>query len=154
MSDNPYQEFKVWLCDGNMKSELNPDVVKAVYIVGALAMFAHFGEASIYLNKMYNNYDIYMKDLQNKKIEFFKELKLIATRKKLSPWDLSYISLKKAKYDYPHLQTRFPNLKKYEIDLLVRIMKDSKDKAFMDMVNEKEPTKRKLSKADEKLMEK
>lgn len=154
MSDNPYQEFKNWLCDGNLKSELSPDVVKAVYIVGALAMFSHFGESSLFLNKMYNNYDIYMKELQNKKLEFFKELKLIATKKRLSPWDLSYISLKKIKFEYPHLQEKFPNLKKYEIDLLVKIMKESKDKAFMDMVNEKEPTKRKLSKADEKLMEK
>lgn len=151
MSENPYQDFKSWLCDGNPRSELSPDVVKAVYIVGALAMFAHFGEASLYLNRMYNNYDIYMKELQGKKLDFFKELKLIATRRKLSPWDLSYISLKKIKFEYPHLQERYPHLKKYEIDLLVRIMKDSKNKAFMDMVNDKKPTQRKLSQADEKL---
>jgi hypothetical protein len=148
---NPYQDFKTWLCDGNMKSELDPEVVKAVYIVWALTLFSRFYDTSIYLNDMYNNLDIYMKELSEKKIEFFKELKMIATRKRLSPWDLSYISLKKEKFDYKHLQETFPELKTYEIELLVDIMKEQGNKAFMEMVTEKKPTKRKLSKADEKL---
>lgn len=151
---NPYQDFKTWLCDGNMKSELNPEVVKAVYIVWALTLFSRFYDISIYLNNMYNNLDIYMKELSEKKLEFFKELKMIATRKRLSPWDLSYISLKKEKFDYKNLQQYFPELKTFEIELLVEIMKEQGNKSFMELVTEKNPTKRKLSKADEKLFEK
>lgn len=150
-SINPYQEFKAWLTDNNKNSELNPEVLKAIYVFTALVMFCRLGATTIYLNKMFNNVNLYNKDLQEKKLEFFKELKIIAHYKKISPWDFSYISLKKQKFDYSHLQSLFPYLKKYEIELLVTIMKNKDDKQFLNIALEKEPTKRKLSKADEKL---
>lgn len=154
MTNSPYQDFKSWLCDGDPYSELNPDVIKAVYIVSALVMFAGIKEVSSYLNELYNNEDIYVKQLQSKKLEFFKELKAIATKYNLSPWDLSYINLKKEKFEHKDIQLLYPNLKTYEIDLLIEILKKDKNKAVLDVLTKKEGTKRKLSKADIKAFNK
>lgn len=149
---SPYTAFKQWLCDGDMKSELDPDIAKAIYIVSALAMFTCInGDVTIYLNDLYNKYTLYDKNLQPYKIDFFKELKQIATKKKLTPWMLSYVNLKKEKYEYKELQSKFPTLKKYEIDLLMKIAEKEKNKSLIDMLIDKKPSKRKTTKAEKKL---
>ena len=62
--------------------------------------------------------------------------------------------MKKENFVYKHLQQYFPELKTFEIELLVEIMKEQGNKQFMELVTEKKPTKRKLSKSDEKLFDK
>lgn len=149
---SPYNTFKQWLCDGDMKSELDPDIAKAIYIVSALAMFTNISsDVSIYLNDLYNKYNLYDKNLQPYKMSFFKELKQIATKKRLTPWSLSYVNMKKEKYEYKDLQDKFPLLKKYEIDLLMKISEKEKNKALIDMLTNKKPTKKKNTIAEKKL---
>lgn len=145
---NPLQEFKKWLCDGNINSDLDENVTKAVYVVTALVMFSRLNSSTIYLNELYNNEDIYSKIIYENKIEFFKELKRFAIKHKLSIYDFPYINLKKEKIQYEEVQNLFPLLKHYEIEYLIDELKKEKNTAMLDVILDKKMTKRKLSKAD------
>lgn len=152
MSENPYNVFRGWLCDGNKDSILDEQIIKSIYIVIALAMFSRFNKFTIYLNELLNNQTIYTKNLQPLKYELFKELKEYCTLNRLSPWDLSYINLKKEKFEYNDIRNKFPLLKSYEIDLLINIMKKEKNKSFLEILNIGETKKKKLTKSLEKLV--
>lgn len=147
---NPLQEFKRWLCDGNINSDLDENVTKAVYVVTALVMFSRLNSSTIYLNELYNNEEIYSKIIYDNKIEFFKELKRFAIKHKLGIYDFPYINLKKEKIQYEDVQNLFPLIKQYEIEYLINELKKEKNTAMLDVILDKKMTKRKLSKADQK----
>ena len=152
MSENPYKVFRTWLCDGNMNSELDETVVKSIYIVSSLAMFSRFKNFTIYLNELLNNQNIYAKELQPKKLELFLELKEYCTTNRLSPWDLSFINLKKEKFEYKEIRDKFPLLKTYEIDLLIQIMKKEKNQSFLQILNDGKNKKKALPKTLAKIV--
>ena len=72
-----------------------------------------------------------------RKLEFFLELKRFAIAHRVGIWDLSYISLKKEKFDWKNVQEIYPFLKKYEIEFLIDKMKKekkTKDKEIKQLI--------------------
>lgn len=150
MTESPYNTFKNWLCDGNLDSILEENVVKAIYIVSALGMFSSINsDITLYLNNTFNNINLYDKNLYDKKLEFFIELKKICIKFNLNKWSFSYVNLKKEKIEYKELLKKYPFLKSFEVDYLVNSYKSHDKNIYNQLTNSNIKTK-KTTKAEQK----
>lgn len=114
---SPYTIFKEWLCNGDLSSELNPDILKAVSVYSVLSMFGGLNKNTIFINNYFNNYHI----TKYKNIEeFYKYLKELVLKHNISFYDLTFSKLeKKESKKNKNVYSEFPLLKSYEIELLM-----------------------------------
>ena len=67
---NPWKEFQIWLTSNN-NLELSPEIYKIVNSRNALLMFCYLDDVTIYLNNIFNKFEI-MKFNQRELFSFLK----------------------------------------------------------------------------------
>lgn len=145
---NPYNEFKKWLCDGNINSELNQDVLKIINPLSIMGMFLDKPDVSIYLNDTYNKFTLF----KYNKYEFFKFIKEGITNNKMTnPYGFSYITLKtKKKEQNDKIWDIFPYIKNYECNMLSEnLNEDDEIEDFLNTLKESKVKKSRKKKNDE-----
>jgi hypothetical protein len=91
---NPYNDFKTWLFDGNLNSELDYWIISAVQPRFVLSMFGQLDSVTVYINDLLNNYNIHTLD----RLELYKFFKEIVIRKNIKIFQLN-IGVKKVILD-------------------------------------------------------
>lgn len=146
---NPYFEFKKWLCDEDLTSELDETVVKVVNPLSVIGLFLNYRDIFIYLNDTYNKYILY----NYNKLEFFKFVKQIVYNNKISDQrNFSYISMKSNKEELnEEIMKLFPLIKNYECNMITdNIFKDEEVDSFLESIKVKKSKKAKQSKKSKK----
>lgn len=143
---SPYTQFKNWLFDNNMNSELDDSIIKCLNKLSVLAMFGRMNKITIYLNDNFNTYDIMKYDDK----EFYIFLKSLLQNKNISKYDTTFFDIRKDKFKYKKLRKQYPYLKKYELNLLINVAEKNKDNQFLDFINDKKYKHKKLTKKEKK----
>lgn len=111
---NPFNEFKKWLTC-RIDYELDESVISSISYLAALVMFSRFNDLTVFLNDNFNNYRLVKLD----KLEFFKFLKTICDKNKISYNDLVYIKFTKDKEKInTDLKKKFPFIKTDEFKFI------------------------------------
>ena len=129
MSQSPYKLFWNWCFDGNIKSPVpEPDILlkynSPISSIFLLKSIINNAKLNYYLNTYLNNYSISILD----KEELFFFYKKCIVDFKISRRDIHY-----SKYIYENklstiVKNKYPMLKNPDIELLVDIINNSKDK--------------------------
>ena len=125
-TQSPYRLFSDWLFDDNLESVL-PD-----WVIGSLAphmilqMFCASNSVTVFLNDTFNNYYLFKLN----KYEFFKYLKQVVYKKRITRNKMCFFQHRKLQKDIVYLRSYFPQLKIYELEYLLKEIE--KDKEFND----------------------
>lgn len=129
MSENisPYKQYSTWLFDGNPKSEIPKELLKynsPITVNYALQMFIMNGKLNAFLNEHFNNIGLYYLE----KDELFLFLKKCVKDFRIQRGSIPYIPFKKNEKIFEELRKRCPELKNYDISLLIEVINSSEDK--------------------------
>jgi len=147
---SPWTKFQIWLTDNDIKSKLDPEILKVVNIRSALLMFCYMDDITIYLNKYFNTFEnanLFQKDV-------FVFLKKICMRKNIKRHQLSFIKYEKKDNILNKVQLRIPFLKKEEIKYFLEKIKNTEyEEQLLESFGLKKTEKKKISKKEMKKME-
>ena len=151
-----YREFTRWLFDGSENSVIPDEQEMLKYnspitIQYILQCLLPNSKMTIYLNKYFNNFDLYSLD----KKQFMKFLKHLVLKMNLTRSDFNYKPKREAdKSDlYKKLLEKFPVLKSYDVILLcdnINNLEEKEKNKYYAGLNLIPPKKRKMAKKKEK----
>jgi hypothetical protein len=125
---NDFKTFTNWLFDGNLLSEIPPELTKSSSPISnyyCINIFMKCGKLNHYLNKYLNNYGVFYIP----KDELFKFIKRCVKDYKISRNQIWYYSKKQKQEKIVEvLSEKYPLLKNYEIYHLSDLIKKSTDK--------------------------
>ncbi len=148
----PYKIFNNWLFDGNINTPLPEELLKTtspinhLYVIG---LFQNYLKLNHYLNKNVNNINLWYMP----KDELFLFLKDLAMKFNVYQGRTFFRAWPKRSKLKDILSKKFPELKKYEIDLLsINIGKsEDRDAIYASLGLSKEKKKKLRKKAEKKL---
>lgn len=148
----PYKTFNNWLFDGNIKSSIPEELLKSTspishkYVIG---LFQNYDELNYYLNQTVNNESLWY----IKKDELFLFIKKLVHTFKVYRGRTFFRSWPKQSKLRNKLEAKLPELKKYEIDLLAKIIdkREDKDSIYTSLGLEKEKKKKLKKKIEKKI---
>jgi len=121
---SPYMEFKEWLFNPYPNAKLPDHVLKIVNARTVLCMFGNLGKLTIFLNKYFNKFNI---TYLNKE-EFFIYIKYIIQKFRIDKRQFSFYKSEQRDTSYVDIHSKFfPHLKKYELNLLMELIKTDDD---------------------------
>jgi len=151
-----YRDFTKWLFDGNLNSPIPNEQemlkynspIKHNYILQCLLPHP---KLTIYLNELFNNYNLYSLD----KKEFMLFIKKLIISLNITKNYFNYkVKRNNEKNDlYLKLLKKLPQLKKYDVLLLTEIINNldsNKKNSYYSAVGLDKPKKKKLTKNDKK----
>lgn len=147
---SPYKEFTDWLFDGTDTTVLSESTIKALNPAMILQMFSLSEKITMYLNKNFNNYEIYTMDRE----KLFGFLKHIVQKRKIKRSELCYFQHFKEDKDIKNLWTKFPYLKRNEISMLIESMDEDESETLLEMTGIKTVKKERIKKHKEVKKEK
>jgi len=150
---SPWTVFNNWLFDGNMKTELDEETIKAINPRSIMDSLCNMYQLTTFINDNFNNlYIIYYMD----KSQFFSFIKSLIIKKKIGKYDLGRLKIKKnSAAEIKKIHSKLPHLKMYEIETLLKCIKgDEEEESFLDYLGVKENKKKKLTKKVKTLFEK
>jgi len=122
-----FSQYFSWLFDGDLKSHPPADVIKPNSPISNLYIVSSFllhGKLNSYLNTYFNNFNLSSID----KEELMMFMKRAIKDLKVARKHISYIPWKKTDTMTNELKKRLPEVKEFEIPLLVDIIEKSEDR--------------------------
>lgn len=139
---SPYYIFNAWLFDGDIDREIDEKVLKAVNPRSVLCMFGGHGKLTIFLNDYFNTFKIMSFD----HFKFYKMIKEIIIKKGLNRYQNTFYKFEKENKEINSIRRKFPYLKTYEIDYMIKKMKDNNEDQFLESIGIIDPKKEKIKK--------
>lgn len=141
---SPYVVFNNWLFDNNKTSVLDESCINSLSCFSIMQLFSGLGNFTIFLNEYFN--DLYIHQVP--KEEFFKFLKEIVMKKKITKKDLCFIKYFKDDANITKVWLKLPYLKRHEIPLFLEELEDEERESLEEMLGISVPKKKKLTKKD------
>lgn len=141
--------FNAWLFNGEMEDADPPEwVIKALNPCMILQSFSASGAVTVFLNEVFNNWAIYQID----KMAFYKYLKGIITKKRITRDRSCFFKHHKENKDITLIHSFIPFLKRHEVGQFVDMIKEDDElgERFLITVGLKEEKKTKLTVAEKK----
>lgn len=144
---SPYQLLNRWLHDGSSETKIPKEVIEGREI-GPQYILWYFKNSiyNVYINKHFNNFNIYQLDKQSSLIFLKRAILLCGFKPQFMPRQKGTTS-KIAKI----LKLRYPYYKKDDINLLVKLIDESEEKdQIYETLGLFNPKKKKTTKASKK----
>ena len=121
-----FTDYHRWLFDGDIKSTIPHEVVKAYNISPQylISTFMTCGKLNSYLDSVFNNFSLFY----IKKEELLIFIKKCVIDFSVKKSNLLYLPFSKKDKNFEVMQETFPCLKRYEISTLIDILKSHPDR--------------------------
>lgn len=115
-----FTDYYKWLFDGDIKTPIPVDVLKAYVLSNQylISTFMACGRLNLYLNEYFNNINVFALNKEELLI-FIKKCVIDFNIKRSS---ILYIPFSKKDKNFEIIQSKFPELKSFEISLLIKIL--------------------------------
>lgn len=138
---SPWVEFTDWLFTPNFNIELSEKTIKGINPRSVLCMFSNFKDLTIFLNEYFNDFYVIFK---LNPVDFYKFIKEVVHKKEIEKYSTSFLKLEK-KDPSLKLRNKLPHLKTYEIDYLLKLIKDTEEEEgllqYLELKEDKKPKK-------------
>jgi hypothetical protein len=141
---SPYAKFKYWLLYQPINVPLDPVIQKQISKRSVIAMFGYMDNITDFINDYFNDYNIFKLD----DTEFFLYFKKFIRYYNIKKEDLSFFKFTSVDEKIQHLHQKFPLLKKYELQLLIKKIEEENDSGVMEYLELNEYKKKKISKKE------